>query len=246
VNYDSLTGEYRAAQAERVRRVLHGVLARSGAPALSRVVPEDDALVIGTGRALVLAILFLDISSFSARPSGNHAEQHDVLQVLNVFFSEMVRIATDYGGTVEKNTGDGLMAYFEPQRGAGNTTAQHRAVAAALTMMHANDRVISPMLRDANLTPLQFRVGIDYGQVTVARLGAPRQFNANVAIGTPANIASKILARASADEIVIGESVALGLPKAWHHWLEYRGPSGFEYSTTRQPYPLYRYVGRWI
>jgi len=36
-----------------------------------------------------------------------------MLRVLNLFFTEMIRIVEDYGGAVEKNTGDGLMAYFE-------------------------------------------------------------------------------------------------------------------------------------
>jgi hypothetical protein len=41
----------------------------------------DQSLVIGTGRALQLAVLFLDISGFSDRPSGDAHEQHNVLQV---------------------------------------------------------------------------------------------------------------------------------------------------------------------
>ena len=32
--------------------------------------------------------------------------------MLSLFFSEMIRVVGDYGGTVEKNTGDGIMAYF--------------------------------------------------------------------------------------------------------------------------------------
>ena len=36
-----------------------------------------------------------------------------LLAALNLFFSELVKVAEDYGGTVEKNTGDGLMAYFD-------------------------------------------------------------------------------------------------------------------------------------
>ncbi|MBI3038010.1 adenylate/guanylate cyclase domain-containing protein [bacterium] len=78
-----------------------------------RVIPDEQALSIGLGRRLKMAVLFLDISGFSARPSEDLGEQDTLLRILNLFFSEMVRIAEDFGGTVEKNTGDGLMAYFE-------------------------------------------------------------------------------------------------------------------------------------
>ena len=82
-------------------------------PVMGRVVPEDEDLVLGSGRQLNLAVLFLDISGSSNRPSGTHEAQNKFLPALNLFFSELVRIVEEYGGTVEKNTGDGLMAYFE-------------------------------------------------------------------------------------------------------------------------------------
>ena len=72
-----------------------------------RVIPEGDDVAIGSGRRLNLAILFLDISGFSARCSFHPEEQATNLRVLNLFFSEMIKIAEDYGGVVEKNTGDG-------------------------------------------------------------------------------------------------------------------------------------------
>lgn len=64
-----------------------------------------------------MAIMFLGISDFSSRPAESSAEQLTLLVALNFFFGEMIRIAEDYGGTVEKNTGDGLMAYFEDAGG---------------------------------------------------------------------------------------------------------------------------------
>ena len=54
-----------------------------------------------------MAVLFLDISGFSVRKSETVEEQGMILKILNLFFTEMIRIAEEYGGTVEKNTGDG-------------------------------------------------------------------------------------------------------------------------------------------
>lgn len=244
MDYNSLTSAYRSAQLDRVVRAARRILERDDVPSPGRVVPGDEDLVLGTGRVLRLAVLFLDISGFSVRASSTPEQQHRELQVLNLFFSEMVRVATDYGGTVEKNTGDGLMAYFEDES-QSVVMAGQRAVAAALTMMFANETVITPVLATMGLDPIRFRVGIDVGTVTVARLGVARSFNANVAIGATANIASKILGKAGPGEIVVGEDVLTDLPSSWHQYVVPHADSGFVYVPSNQPYPLYRYTGRW-
>lgn len=148
-----------------------------------------------------MAIVFLDICDFSDRPSETLAEQELLLRVFNLFFTELIRIAEDYGGTVEKNTGDGLMAYFEEGGGDPPEDACKRAVAAALTMFYAKDKLINPLLSNSNIQPIVFRMGVDYGPVTVADVGAARRFRSLVAIGTTANVASKMLNRAGPNEL---------------------------------------------
>jgi class 3 adenylate cyclase len=210
-----------------------------------RVVPEAEDLVIGDGRRLDAAILFLDISGFSSWPSETAEEQKHVLALLNVFFTEMVRIAEDYSGTVEKNTGDGLLAYFEDKAA---DEGSKRAVACALTMIDTNDRLITPVLTSQGIQPIRFRIAINHGPVTIARLGAARRFNAIVAVGTAANVAAKMLSFAEADEIVIGEFVKLKLPWAWRvRWVqEMPGPTGWIYRLSGNRYAFHKYTGRWI
>ena len=193
MDYDTLTVAYRQRQVDRLLRALQRLGEIETAP--GRVVPEAEDLVIGAGRRLDVAVMFVDISGFSSWPAETLAEQKEVLAVLSLFFTEIVRIAEDYGGTVEKNTGDGLMAYFE------DSTADEgskRAVACALTMLNTNVSLIAPLLATANIAPIQFRVAIDHGPATIGRLGAARRFNAIVAVGTVANVASKMLSFAQA------------------------------------------------
>jgi class 3 adenylate cyclase len=120
------------------------------------VVPDPDELAIGTGRQLQAAVLFTDISGFSGRPSGAADEQQLLLNVLNLYFSEMIRICEEYGGTVEKNTGDGLMAYFEDNAGDPPETGCKRSVAAALTMLYVTQQAINPVLTNSNVKPSSF------------------------------------------------------------------------------------------
>nr|WP_254617343.1 adenylate/guanylate cyclase domain-containing protein [Burkholderia metallica] len=192
--------------------------------------------------------MFIDICGFSGRRSETVTEQSAMLAALNLFFSEMIKIAEDYGGTVEKNTGDGLMAYFEDNGGAPPEIGCKRAVACALTMMAAREYLISPVLQASGFTPFSFRISIDYGTVIIANLGVARGFNSYVAIGATANFAAKMLSHAGEQEIVIGHSVRQQLPLDWQlNYTEiHPQPTGWTYTETGSPYLLYKYTGRWI
>jgi len=247
MRYDGLAASYWGEQAQRIEDLRKKINAQSVVSA-GRAIPDDEALVIGSGRRVNLAVMFLDISSSSARPSYTEPEQWTNLRVLNLFFSEMVKIAEDYGGFVEKNTGDGLLAYFEDGGGNPPEGGTTRAVASALTMVAANEHYIATILRNSLIPPIGFRVSIDYGPVTIGRLGAPRRFNSIVAIGTPANFASKMLARAKPGEIVLGDQAKLQLPMIWQTRFTELAVlfTGWNYTLTGLPYPLYRFMGRWI
>jgi class 3 adenylate cyclase len=245
MDYDGLQAPYWQQQIDRIQAV-RDKIASAVPNQPGRVVPGDEDLVIGEGRRLKMAVLFLDICGFSVRFSETEEEQTLMLKVLNLFFTEMIKIAEEYGGTVEKNTGDGLMAYFEDGGGTPPEAGPKRAVACALTMMAANNQLIKPILEATPVPEIKFRVSIDYGFVTIARLGAARRFNANVAIGATANFASKMLAFADAGGIVIGATVRDGIPSAWHQFTQQMSiTTGWIYRKTGSPYLLYKYTGRW-
>jgi len=156
MNFDWLEKDYWNAQIERVESLRRKIASRAEAIP-GRVLPDDEDLVIGTGRRLSATVLFTDISGFSSRRSSTAEEQEMMLRVLNLYFTEMVRIVEDYGGKVEKNTGDGLMAYFEEgTQGSPEQNSTKRAVACTLTMVAANDLLISPILRASDVPPYSF------------------------------------------------------------------------------------------
>jgi adenylate cyclase len=136
------------------------------------------------------------------------------------------------------------MAYFEAD---GDQTASKRALSCALTMMAANQNLIRPVLVNAGVEPIRFRVSIDTGYITVARIGAARRFNANVAIGATANFTAKMLARAAPDEIVLGDVAFKELPILWQiqHAELLSASTGWVHTSTGLPYLLHRYIGRW-
>jgi adenylate cyclase len=247
VNFNGLPNSYWDAQKTRVEELRRKVSAGDNS-ADGRVVPTDNDLVIGAGRRLPLTILFTDISGFSNRTSLTPEQQEMNLRIFNLYFTEMIRIVEDYGGTVEKNTGDGLMAYFEdaPEYAVEDNSTK-RALACALTMFAANQYLLSPIYQASNVPVIEFRASIEHGTITIAKLGAPRRFNANVAIGNAANFASKMLSLLKANQIGLGSAARDRLPETWRPaWTTLSDVStGWVFNGTTTPYPLYIYSGRW-
>lgn len=245
-NVDRLTSSYFKKQIERNLSVVDKIRARS-ALATGRVIPSSGDLPIHAGRRIEATVMFLDICKFSTRPSWTETEQENLLQILSLFFTEMIRIVEDYGGTVEKNTGDGLMAYFTKQAG-DDASPQQRAIAAAITMFAAAQNIINPLIINSNLEPIDFRVCVDHGPITVAQVGVARGFNGIVAIGATANIACKMLAFAEPNTILLGSKGVIGLPLAWQAKFTVlkTTDTGWVHTDTGMPYAFWQYNGRWI
>lgn len=236
---------YHNVQSARIELSRRRIQAQQTTVNFGRVIPNPADLPIGRGRRISASILFLDISGFTDRPSESATEQEAHVRVLSLFFSEMIRVVSDYGGTIEKNTGDGIMAYFAGSGGAGDV--RQRAVACAMTMFHAADNFINPIIEASGLLRLNFRICVDYGWITIARLGAAQRFNHIVAVGSTANRTSKMLHHAGPNEILIGDAMLGGLPTNWLQELvsakSYE--TGWHYPDGT-PYTFWLFDGRWL
>jgi adenylate cyclase len=189
---------------------------RVDASTQGRVIPGVDQLLIGEGKHFeLMAVLFLDICKFSGLPSWTTEEQKGVLKILNIFMGEMLSVVRDYDGHFEKNTGDGLMAYF----GEGTSTlaeAVKPAVECAVMMHYVNDNLIWYFLKKAGFEPIRFRVGIDVGPITLGKVAITGGSHGSVlAIGTTANLACKIMRLIPDGGICIGEKTFTNLPNTW-------------------------------
>lgn len=87
---------------------------------------------------------------------------------------------------------------------------------------------------------------MDRGFITVAKIGAARRFSGLVAVGTTANMASKMLNVAAANTILIGEKMLTGLPDDWLVFtLLHPADTGWFYRATGTAYRYWTYTGRW-
>ncbi len=207
--------------------------------------PVEDQVTIGSGRQMEVAILFLDICGYSSWFNDSYDAQKLVLAIMNILMAEMMNIVRDHKGEFEKNTGDGLMAYFGCESDQATDCIQS-AIKAGLTMHYFNDHILTPYLTQNGFGGVRFRIGIDYGKVTIGRVGIPGGMNSFVAIGTTANIACKLLNVAEPGEIIIGQNVKDHLPVLWHQFCNFLPrTTGFSYVINNSPYWAYKYTGRW-
>jgi class 3 adenylate cyclase len=231
---------------ERANKRIGGLSQRLLEVKPGQQMPVEDQVTIGSGRQMEVSVLFLDICDYSSWFNDSYESQKFVLAIMNIFMAEMMNIVRDHKGEFEKNTGDGLMAYFGCESN-NPTDCVKLAMEAALTMHYFNDQLLTPYLRQNGANQgVQFRIGIDYGKVTIGRVGVPGGLNSFVAIGTTANIACKLLNVATPGEIIIGQHVKDKLPSLWYQYCRFLPKStGFNYILNNLPYWAYKYTGRW-
>jgi adenylate cyclase len=206
-----------------------------------RSIPNDDDLLIGDARRLTLAILFIDICGFSKIDSRTVEQQTRVLTILNLFMAEMLRLVKKNGGEFEKNTGDGLMAYF---RGGSEKESTRRALETAVQMHFFNDHVIKPRFEGLGLPAISFRVGIETGDVILANVGVRGDHHSIVAVGNTANIACHAMTQIE-NGIILGNKAANLLPPNWSQHIATAGTlPGFVIENTEIPFPIWSFTYR--
>lgn len=188
-----------------------GLSDRLDAVADGRVAPAIDDIAIGSGRSLRAAALFFDIRGFTARTSSPLPQDlKRTLLMLDCVIPMVMGVIHDHGGYVEKNTGDGVMGIIGAE--GSDRTAAKESLDAALTIFYALSHVVNPFLANLGIPAVDARIGIDIGNLLLARIGAPtggarQSRNFLTAVGPAANIASRLQQLAGTNEILVGDLV---------------------------------------
>lgn len=209
----------------------------------SSKMPDPEDMTIGSAKKFSLGIVFVDIAGFSDYAQRNTEE--DVLFMLNLLIPEIMATVRDTEGDFEKNTGDGILAYF----GAGESDRQtaHDVLTYVATIKTVLADYINPTLEDNGVEPVSIKVGAAMGDVHISRIGVDR-LNRRTVVGETANIASKLEDEAGKHEFFISEeiheSVTNGTECGWAPGLDKRGTlAGFE--RDGEPVNYYNFLGFW-
>ena len=179
-----LTGE------ERARSRMRQVFGRYVSDEVVNVLLADDRKPDLAGEAKVVTVLFSDIRGFTTLSEKLTA--HEVVEMLNAYFTRVCEPILAQGGTVDKYIGDAVMAVF----GSPVTYPDHarRAVHAALGMAREAQGFKQWMLErfpDKGLAEFGIGVGLFTGEAVIGDIGTPKR-KEFTAIGDTVNAASRL------------------------------------------------------
>ena len=154
-----------------------------------------------------LTVFFSDIKDFTASTAKWQPE--DITRLLNSYFSEMSRIAAEYGGTVDKFIGDAMVIFFgDPHsRGVREDALQCVKMAIAMQLGMAD---LQTLWNDLGTSKsFRIRIGINTGFCDVGNFGSDLRMDYTI-IGPEVNLAARLEQAAEPGGILIsGETYAL-------------------------------------
>ncbi|HVN28742.1 MAG TPA: adenylate/guanylate cyclase domain-containing protein, partial [Candidatus Binataceae bacterium] len=158
------------------------------------------------GQRKHLAILFADIVNFTSR--AEQTEPEALVDLLNVYMTEMTDSILAHQGVVDKLMGDGIMAFWGAPVALPN--AAKSAIDCAIAML---ERLEDLRARDARFADLHIGVGVHVGDVVVGNFGGARRFDYS-AIGDEVNVASRFegLTKLYAVPLITGEQTVTNMP----------------------------------
>jgi class 3 adenylate cyclase len=191
-----------ADQVEELGRV--GRLKRFLAPQLAElIVSQGDEKILESHRREIV-VVFCDLRGYTAFTET--AEPEEVLDFLREYHGALGPLVSQFEGTLDQFSGDGIMVFFNDPMPCPNPA--ERAVKMAVAMREAAGTLIAGWRRRGRL--LGFGAGIDQGYATLGQIGFAER-SGYTAIGTVCNLAARLCAEAQDGQILIGQRVAVAV-----------------------------------
>lgn len=154
-----------------------------------------------------LTVFFSDIKDFTASTAKWQPE--DITRLLNSYFSEMSRIAAEYGGTVDKFIGDAMVIFFGDPHSLGVREDALQCVKMAMAMQRSMADLQDLWRETGPGKTFRIRIGINTGFCDVGNFGSDLRMDYTI-IGPEVNLAARLEQAAEPGGILIsGETYAL-------------------------------------
>ena len=180
-----------------------------------------------------VAVLYADIRGFTAL--SEQMEARALVRMLNEFFSAMSAVIFECNGTLDKFIGDCIMALFGAPVESGR--APREALEAAIGMQRAMERLNAERARRGE-APFEIGIGLHCGPAVVGNIGSADRVQ-YTAIGDTVNVASRLVDRAAASQIIVSEDVRAAV--AEYGGFEQLGEAELKGRTGRKNL----YIARW-
>jgi adenylate cyclase len=177
-------------RASRLRRFL--------SPQLADLVVGDEGLLQSHRREIV--VVFCDLRNFT--PFAEASEPEEVMGVLAEYHQAMGALVYRYGATLERFTGDGIMAFFNDP--VLQDDAAERAVRMSIGIRDAVKVLAAQWLRKGH--DLALGIGIAQGFATLGKIGFEGRFDYS-AIGSVTNLSARLCGLAGPWQVLVTDRV---------------------------------------
>lgn len=174
-------------------------------PSLRKKLSRPRDIQPGTVRKR-LTIFFSDLVGFTKM--SENMDPKDLNFVLNSYVNEMSTVAIEYGATIDKFMGDGMMAFFGDPQSKGTKEDAVQCVAMALEMQRRMPKLRAKWREMGIDADLHIRMGINSGFTTVGNFGSNNRLD-YTALGAEVNLASRLESNAKVDSIYISSATNL-------------------------------------
>jgi len=191
-----------AEQVEELGRV--GRLKRFLAPQLAElIVSQGDERILESHRREIV-VVFCDLRGYTAFTET--AEPEEVLDFLREYHGALGPLVSQFEGTLDQFSGDGIMVFFNDPVPIPDPAA--RAVNMAVAMREAAGTLIADWRERGR--DLGFGAGIAQGYATLGQIGFSER-SGYTAIGTVCNVAARLCADAKDGQILLSQRVNVAL-----------------------------------
>ncbi len=163
---------------------------------LDEITKNPDMLTI-EGNQSTSTLLYFEFRSFKRYSKVNSPEK--VIEDLNHFYNNIVRIIFRYDGVIDKYLGDGILAYWNKDFQQDNHRS--RAVKAALEIMN--------YIEQENIE-LEPALALDTGKIILGDIGSKYRVELKV-IGDVVHNINELIEFTTSYEILVGENTYYGL-----------------------------------
>ena len=189
--------------AEQIRReaMVRSNFERYFAPNVAADIAQRGEAIGQGGERRPTTVLFSDIRGFTAIAEAMGPDA--IARFLSEYFSEMVEVIFEHGGTLDKFIGDAVMALWGSP--IAHVDDPDRAVRAAIGMQRAIGRLNERWMAQGR-PEIGVGIGINHGEVFAGNIGSHRRLEYTV-IGDAVNVAARLCAEAGPGEILVSEQL---------------------------------------
>lgn len=182
-------------QVEELQRMNR--LKRYLSPQIAETIMSENDDVFKSHRREI-TVVFLDLRGFTA--FSDSAEPEEVMDVLRGYHAQMGKLIFQYGGTLERFAGDGIMIFFNDPIPCADHT--EKAVRMALDMQRKVEELRKDWLKGGY--DLDLGIGLAAGYATLGNIGFEGRMDYG-AIGNVTNLAARLCAEAKPRQVLTNQ-----------------------------------------